>query len=128
MTGQICTPERAAVHAAINARITPAFASVGLLETCEQLAAYDADLRAQIAQLTAERDEARAALAGIENPAAYKAAFEGMEQALERLKYWFDTDPEILAAMTEQERADNARQLDAICTALQSAHAARGEV
>ena len=54
MSGQICTPERAQLHAAINSQITPAFGHVPLKETCEQIAAYEAPFRERIAELEAE--------------------------------------------------------------------------
>lgn len=37
-----------------------------------------------------------------------------MERVLRRLEYWFDTDEDILAAMSEADRADNRRNLDMI--------------
>lgn len=41
-----------------------------------------------------------------------------LEGAMRELGYWFDTDQEILDAMTDADRADNARQLAKIRTAL----------
>lgn len=47
-----------------------------------------------------------------------------MLTVLQSLEYWFDTDEEILAAMSEDERADNQRQLSLIRSAI--AHAKQG--
>ena len=41
-----------------------------------------------------------------------------MEAALRKLEAWFDTDQDILNAMSADERADNDRQLAAIRSAL----------
>ena len=41
-----------------------------------------------------------------------------LEATLRKLEAWFDTDQEILYAMSADERADNARQLAAIRSAL----------
>jgi len=45
-------------------------------------------------------------------------------EALRSLEKWFDTDEEILAALPEAERADNARQLAKIRAVLAKAGAA----
>lgn len=45
---------------------------------------------------------------------------ETLTATLKRLEYWFDTDAEILDAMTPDERADNMRQLTLIREALTS--------
>ena len=52
------------------------------------------------------------------------AAAPCMAKVLADLEKWFDTDEEILAAMPEAERADNARQLAKIRAALAKAGAA----
>lgn len=52
------------------------------------------------------------------------AAAPELVDALRGLEKWFDTDPEILAAMPEAERADNARQFAKIRAALAKAGAA----
>lgn len=84
------TPERAQVHAVINALTVPAVGYVPLRETCEHLAEYDAHLLQRIEQITAERDELSAALAGIPDPAAFVQAARGMEamlmEAIERVE------------------------------------------
>lgn len=49
------------------------------------------------------------------------AAAPDMAKVLSDLAKWFDTDAEILAAMPEAERADNARQLAKICAVLAKA-------
>lgn len=43
-----------------------------------------------------------------------------LETTLKRLEYWFDTDQDILDAMTPDERADHMRQLQMIREALTS--------
>ena len=43
---------------------------------------------------------------------------EALETTLKRLEYWFDTDAEILDAMTPDEQADHMRQLQMIREAL----------
>lgn len=48
----------------------------------------------------------------------------GPHDALKRLDRWFDTDPEILAAMDEATRADHARQVAMIRAAIGKAEAA----
>ena len=45
---------------------------------------------------------------------------ETLTAALKRLEYWFDTDAEILDAMTPDERAGHMRQLGLIREALTS--------
>ena len=67
------------------------------------------------------------AMDGIPDPAAFVQAARGMAGQLKRLEYWFDTDPEILAAMTTDERADNAKRLANIREALSAFRAATGE-
>ena len=42
------------------------------------------------------------------------------EAALKKLEYWFDTDQEVLDAMTPDERADHMRQLTLIRDTLTS--------
>jgi hypothetical protein len=49
------------------------------------------------------------------------AAAPELLDALESLEKWFDTDAEILAAMSEADRADNARQLAKIRAAIAKA-------
>jgi hypothetical protein len=49
------------------------------------------------------------------------AAAPDLLDALESLEKWFDTDAEILAAMSEADRADNARQLAKIRAAIAKA-------
>lgn len=39
---------------------------------------------------------------------------EALETVLNKLEYWFDTDQEILNAMTPDERTDHMRQLNLI--------------
>ena len=39
---------------------------------------------------------------------------EKLEATLKKLEYWFDTDAEILDAVTPDERADHMRQLNLI--------------
>lgn len=39
-----------------------------------------------------------------------RAAFVVMKAALEKLDYWFDADPEVLDAMSADERRDHERQ------------------
>lgn len=43
-------------------------------------------------------------------PSNLTAAAPTMFDALVKLERWFDTDPEILAAMSADERADHERQ------------------
>ena len=45
---------------------------------------------------------------------------ETLTAALARLEYWFDTDEEVLDAMTPDERADHMRQLQMIRDTLTS--------
>jgi len=45
---------------------------------------------------------------------------EKLEAVLKRLEYWFDTDQEVLDAMTPDERADHMRQLQMIRDTLTS--------
>lgn len=47
-----------------------------------------------------------------------KAKLVKAVEALEKLEYWFDTDQEVLDAMTPDERADHMRQLQMIRDAL----------
>lgn len=56
------------------------------------------------------------------------AALRAMEEALSGLEYWFDTDEEILSAMSADERADNERQLGKIRAALATARETNDEV
>ena len=49
-----------------------------------------------------------------------RARIEQLEATLKRLEYWFDTDAEILDAMTPDERADHMRQLTLIRETLTS--------
>lgn len=39
-----------------------------------------------------------------------RVAFVAMKAALEKLDYWFDADPEVLDAMSADERRDHERQ------------------
>jgi hypothetical protein len=43
-----------------------------------------------------------------------------LKATLKKLEYWFDTDQEVLDAMTPDERADHMRQLQMIREALTS--------
>lgn len=52
--------------------------------------------------------------------AAKDATIAELREALERLDAWFDTDPEILDAMTPDERADHDRQRGIIRAALEA--------
>ena len=45
---------------------------------------------------------------------ALLAERDALKAALKRLEYWFDTDQEVLDAMTPDERADHMRQLQMI--------------
>ena len=45
---------------------------------------------------------------------------DALKGGLKKLEYWFDTDQEVLDAMTPDERADNLRQLQMIRKALTS--------
>lgn len=58
MTGPI-TPERAKVHASINALTSPPIAFIPLRETCEVIAKHDAHLVRRIADLEAEQAASR---------------------------------------------------------------------
>jgi len=49
------------------------------------------------------------------------AAAPEMYEALKRIKYWFDTDPEIIDAMGADERADHMRQVEIIRAAIAKA-------
>ena len=55
---------------------------------------------------------------GSRTPMAAIKRITELELALKKLEYWFDTDQEILDAMTDGERADHMRQLNIIRDAL----------
>lgn len=70
------------------------------------------------------RDAARLILERMPELTESASVIRELVEALEALEYWFDTDEEILAAMSPDERADNDRQLAKIRKALSRA---RGE-
>ena len=75
---------------------------------CDRIEALEAKLRKSALQELSALGQAEDAYQ------AQLAVEAKLAKALEKLEYWFDTDQEVLDAMTPDERADHMRQLQMI--------------